>query len=145
MQPNRLSARPLVNFQNINSFKYSNQWIISAGNPDTLYFQVTNLDSCGLRYIAGLGTTNTPVQMQVSFPSIDCNSAFTLIAQQDPNDGSVWSVSIPSTNTPQTGNVNFKLFEGNSWRTFQVLQMLVVGYPESSGGDGTLPDSTFFF
>jgi hypothetical protein len=143
--PNRLSARPLLNWQNVNSFKYGNQWTISAGNPDTLYFQVTDLDQCGLRYLAGIGTSNMPVQMQVGFASIDCNQAFTLIAQQDPNDGSIWSVSIPSTNTPQTGNVNFRLFEGNSWKTFAVIQMLVVGYPENNGGDGTLPDSTFFF
>lgn len=142
--PSRLSARPIINFQNINSFKYANQWNIFAGDPNVLYFQVTDLDQCGLRYIAGLGTSNMPVGLKVMFPSIDCSQVLTLIAQQNPNDGSIWSVTIPTTNTPQTGNVNFQLFEGNSYKTFQGLQLLVVNYT-NDGSDPNLPDNTFFF
>ena len=56
--PSRLSARPIVNFQNVNSFKYANQWTVSAGNSNTLYFQLVDLDQCGLRYLAGIGSGN---------------------------------------------------------------------------------------
>jgi len=144
--PSRLAAKPIVNFQNINSFNYANQWIVSAGDSNVLYFQIINLDGCGcpLRYIPGIGSTNQPVGLKVTFPSIDCSQVLTLLAQQNPNDGSIWSVTIPTTSTPQTGNVNFQLFEGNSFKTFQGLQLLVVQY-NNNGGDGTLPDNTFFF
>jgi hypothetical protein len=145
----RLSAKAIVNFQNINSYKYANQWIVSAGNTNTLYFQLVDLDSacseeCSLRYIAGVGTSNQPTGIRVTFPSVDCNQVIVLLATQDPNDGSIWSVTIPSVKTPQTGAVQFQIFEGNNIRSFTVQQMMVVNY-QNSGGDGRLPDNTFFF
>jgi len=144
----RLSAKPVTNFQNINSFDYAPQWTVRAGDQTTLYFQLVNLDSCPSdcpqRYIAGLGASNMPVQVRVTFPSIDNNSVFTLVASQDPNDGSVFSVVIPYTSTPQTGNVRFVVYEGNNVKNFSVLQMVVVEYP-NDGSDGNLPDNTFFF
>lgn len=142
----RLSAKPIVNFQNINSFDYANQWIVRAGDQTTLYFQIVNLDSCPSecpqRYILGLGAQ--PVQVRVTFPSIDCNTQFTLIAQQDPNDGSVFSVVVPYTSQPGTGNVQFVVYQGNNISNFEVLQMMVVEY-SNSGSDGNISDNTFFF
>jgi hypothetical protein len=144
----RLSARPIIDFQNINSFQYANQWIIRAGDQTQLYFQIVNLDSCPedcpQRYILGLGASNQPVQVRVTFPSIDCNTTFTLIAQQDPNDGSVFSVVVPYTSQPQTGNVQFTVYQGNNINNFSVLQMMNVEW-SSDGSDGNLPDNTFFF
>lgn len=40
----RLSARAIVNYANINSFSYANQWIVNAGDPLILYFQIVDLD-----------------------------------------------------------------------------------------------------
>ena len=144
----RLSAKPIVNFQNINSFDYVSEWHVRAADQTTLYFQIVNLDGCPadcpLRYILGIGASNQPVQVRVTFPSIDCNSKFTLIANQDPNDGSVFSITIPYTSTPQTGNVQFIVYQGNNVSNFEVLQMIVVEY-SNSGSDGNLPDNTFFF
>lgn len=144
----RLSAKPIINFQNINSFNYAPQWTVRAGDQTILYFQLVNLDSCPaecpLRYIAGIGSTNTPAQVRVTFPSIDCNSQFTLIATQNSDDGSIFSVTVPYTNTPQTGNVRFMVYEGNNVSNFSVLQMIVVEYA-NDGSDGNLPDNTFFF
>lgn len=141
----RLSAKPIVAFQNVNSFKFANQWTVSAGDSSVLYFQLIDLDQCGLRYMAGVGEQNQPIQMNVMFPSIDCSQKFTLVATPlNCPDGSIWSVTIPTTQTPQTGNVQFQLFEGNSTKTFSVLQMIVVQYP-NDGGDGNLPDNTYFF
>ena len=144
----RLSAKPIKNFQNINSFDYSQEWIVRAGDQTALYFQLVDLDSCPsecpLRYIAGIGTSNQPVQVRVTFPSIDDSSKFTLIANQDPNDGSIFSIVIPYTSTPQTGNVQFVVYQGNNVANFNVLQMMVVQY-SNDGSDGNLPDNTFFF
>ena len=140
----RLSAKPIINFQNINSFKYSSQWIVQAGNTYTLYFQLIDLDQCNLRYLAGIGAQNQPTALRVFFPSIDCSQVIMLLAVQNPNDQSIWSVVIPSTNTPQTGAVKFVLFEGNTQTNFQVQQAIVVEYG-NDGNDGTLPDNTFFF
>lgn len=144
----RLSAKPIVNYSSVNSFSYANQWIISAANTNTLYFQLVNLDSgcgdCSLRYIPGIGTSNQPVALKVTFPSIDCTAVITMFATQPGGDGSIWSVSIPSTITPQSGAVLFQLFEGNNITSFRVEQMIAVNYNQS-GSDGSLPDNTFFF
>jgi len=148
----RLSAKPIVNYASINSFSYANQWIISASNTNTLYFQLINLDSgcangeCPLRYLPGVGVSNQPVGLKVTFPSIDCTQVITMFATQASTcgDASIWSVSIPSTITPQTGAVQFQLFEGNNISSFRVEQMIAVNY-NGSGSDGTLPDNTFFF
>jgi hypothetical protein len=146
----RLSARAIVGFQNINSFRYAEQWIVNAGDQYTLYFQLIDLDAscseeCPMRYIAGLGAGNQPVALRVHFASIDCAKAFTLLATQDPNDGSIFSVTVPYTSTPQSGNVSFQLYQGNNINTFTVLQMINVIYPMNQGSDGSLPDNTFFF
>lgn len=144
----RLSARAIVGWQNVNSFRYANQWIVNAGDQYTLYFQLIDLDAgcsdeCPTRYIAGLA--GQPVALRVHFASIDCAKAFTLLAIQDPNDGSIFSVTVPATSTPQSGNVGFQLFQGNNINTFTVLQLIDVIYPMNQGGDGSLPDNTFFF
>lgn len=143
--PSRLSAKPIVNFQNTNSFKFANQWAVSAGNSNTLYFQLVDLDQCGLRYIAGECVNGVPAAMRVTFPSCDNAQAFTLVASQNSCDGSIWSITIPSTSTPHSGNVLFQLFEGNNIQSFTVIQMIVVQNPDNNGSDGNLPDNTFFF
>jgi hypothetical protein len=143
--PNRLSAKPILNYQNVNSFKYGNQWSVSAGDSDTLYYQLVDLDQCGLRYIAGECTNGVPAAMRVTFPSCDNAQAFTLVASQVACDGSIWSITIPSTSTPHSGNVIFQLYEGNSLKSFTGLQFLVVGTPQNNGSDGNLPDNTIFF
>lgn len=146
----RLSARAIVGYQNINSFNYANQWIVNAGDSYILYFQLIDLDAgcpcdCPMRYIAGLGVGNQPVSLRVNFASIDCAKAFTLLATQNTSDGSIFSVAMPATSTPQSGNVAFQLFQGNNINTFTVLQLMNVVYPMNQGGDGSLPDNTFFF
>jgi hypothetical protein len=159
----RLTAKALVNFQNVNSFQYANQWNVNAGDTTTLYFQLADIDqgaynsiggpltyglpvaplsgNAGLRYIAGVGSSNQPVAMKVTFPSIDNSKTLTLAALQDPNDGSIFSVTIPSTLTPAGGNVVFKLTEGLNIKTFSALNLLAVSYPGADGSDGSLPNS----
>lgn len=158
----RLTAKALVNFQSINSFQYANQWIVRAGDTTTLYFQLVDLDqgayntvgalvfgapiqslsgNGGQRYVAGAGVGTTPVQLQVTFPSIDNSKTLKLVALQDSNDGSVFSVTVPATLTPAGGNVIFKLVEGTNAKSFSVLNLLAVEYPGADGSDGSLPNS----
>lgn len=155
----RLSAKAILNWANVNDFEYASQWIVRAGDPLSLYFQLVDLDkspiksvptqyfrggntsSPALRYLAGIGSNNQPVQVIVTFPSIDDRKVITLIATQpDSNDSSIWMVSVPASMQPGTGNVLFSVAEGNATRTFTVLQMIAVEYPGSDGCDGTNPN-----
>lgn len=154
----RLSARPIVNYANINNFDYANQWLIRAGDPLTLYFQIIDLDqgpaavignlgfsnifgtgsqlqgNVGLRYIVGMGSANQPYQVQVYFPSIDNAAQITAIATPaDAADLSIWKITIPPTQQPNGGNIQFSVNEGSATRRFNVLNMLAVEYPQNDG------------
>lgn len=166
----RLSARAIINYNNINSFAYSQSWIVRNGESNTLYFQLIDLDQAsvtaipgaaivgyyaapilapvqnpGLRHLTGVGTGNTPVQVRVIFPSIDDAKRIDLIAvQADPNDSSIFGVSIPTTVTPNSGAVHFIVAEGNNVRRFSVDGMIQVEFPTNSGCDGIIPNKPFF-
>ncbi|NJO48115.1 MAG: hypothetical protein HC840_00200 [Leptolyngbyaceae cyanobacterium RM2_2_4] len=153
----RLSARPLLNYVNVNNFSYGNQWIIRAGDPNTLYFQVFDLDqgpasvvgapnpvfgfqgsaslagNIGLRYMVGVGSGNTPAGITVTVPSIDDTQVINLQAVQDPNDKSIWSVTLGPNHKPGSGNVQFAVAEGNSIRRFSALNVLGVEDPTNDG------------
>lgn len=143
----RLSAKAVVNFANVNNFQTENQWFIRAGEPNTLYFQLVDLDQAALRYLAGIGSSNQPFQVTVTFPSIDNAKKFSVIATQaDTNDSSLWAVSLSSVQIPASGNVQFSVAQGTTIRNFNVLNFLSVEYPTNDGSDGCLPDrGTFTF
>jgi hypothetical protein len=148
----RLSARVITNFATVNQFSYAAQWAVRAGDPNTLYFQIVDLDQVtlanisgaaliggffnvppaqasviGLRYMVGVGGGNQPASIQVTFPSIDDAQVINLTAvQADPNDASIWKVTIPPSKTPNSGNVQFAVFEGSNIRRFSVLNMISV-------------------
>lgn len=152
----RLSARPLLNYANVNSFSYGNQWIIRSGDPNTMYFQIVDLDqgpanvigqfapanqfganstlsgNIGLRYMVGVNAT--PAAITVTFPSIDDTQVINATAVQDPNDKSIWSVTLGPNQQPASGNVQFAVAEGNSTRRFSVLNILNV---ENTFNDGS--------
>lgn len=153
----RLSARPLLNYVNVNNFSYGNQWIIRAGDPNTLYFQVVDLDqgpasvvgapnpifgfqgsaalagNIGLRYMVGVGVGNQPAGITVTFPSIDDTQVIAVQAIQETDDKSIWKVVLGPNQKPNTGNVQFAVSEGNSIRRFSALQLLAVEYPQNEG------------
>lgn len=151
----RLSAKPIKSFGNINYFSYGNQWYVRAGDPNTLYFQLIDIDqavsgngqgmgvfsgispvgtSAGQRYLVGVGTDNQPFSVSVIFMSIDDSGSITIPAvQADPNDSSIWKITIPSSQIPGGGNVQFAITEGSSIRRFSVLNMLAVEFPENDG------------
>lgn len=150
----RLTARPLLNYANVNSFSYGNQWIIRSGDPNTMYFQIVDLDqgpanvigqfapanqfganstlsgNIGLRYMVGVSGV---AAITVTFPSIDDTAVITATAVQDPNDKSIWSVTLGPNQQPASGNVQFAVAEGNSIRRFSALNILSV---ENTFNDG---------
>lgn len=137
----RLSAKALVNWATVNNFDYANQWLIRAGEKNILYFQLFDLEQCDqLRYVAGVGVSNQPASIVVTFLSIDSTKVIQAIATQDPNDGSIWSVTLSSSQIPQGGNVKFTLTEGTIIRNFSVLALLGVEYPGNEGSDCPIPD-----
>lgn len=133
----RISAKALIPFNNVNSYSTANQWQIRSGEPNTLYFQLVDLDQDSLRYIAGVGSA---AGVQVIFPSIDDNAVITATATVNANDPSIWSVSLSSVQSPFSGNVQFVVTEGSVTRRFNVVNMISVENPQNVGCDGTLPN-----
>ena len=141
----RLSANLILNYANVNQFGFQDQWQVRAGDPNTLYFQLIDLDQgsnpsgtrdcqCFLRYLLGIGTQNLPYGVTVTFPSIDDSKTITATAVQvDANDSSVWAVKILSSQQPGSGNVIFTVTEGSTTRTFKVMNALAVEYPGNDG------------
>jgi hypothetical protein len=121
----RLTAQPITIFNNINSFTLGSEWIIRAGDPNTLYFQLFDLDANDQRHLTGLNG-NTPVVVTVTFPSIDDNQVITKTATVDSNDTSVFNITLLNTDYPAGGNVFFSVTEGSVTRTFPVINMLSV-------------------
>src|SRR5665213_443132 len=126
----RLSANLIVNYANINQFSYTNQWQIRLGDPNTLYFQLVDLDqninntngsngqnlngpTSSLRYIAGCMEVNQPASVQVTFCSIDDTKTLTVqaVPADSDCDGSVWSVSLSGTQAVNSGNILFSVKE----------------------------------
>lgn len=150
----RLSAKAIVTYGNINVFQYGNQWTIRSGDPVTLYFQLVDLDQSvpvqsnslftgltsvgnlyGLRYLAGIGGSNQPYSLTLTFPSTDDTKVITVAAvQADANDSSLWKVTLTANQLPASGNVQFALTEGTVTRRFFVVNLLAVEQATMCGG-----------
>jgi len=147
----RLSANLVINYANVNQFGYANQWIVRSGDPNSLYFQLVDLDqninntngsngqnqngpTSSLRYMAGCGAANLPVSVQVQFCSIDDSKALVIQAQQaDGCDGSVWLVKLSGTQAVNSGNVFISVKEGSVTRTFKLMNALAVEFNSTCG------------
>lgn len=146
----RLTSTSIIKFSNINDFHTASQWMIRASDPSTQYFQLFDLDNTSTspynalnsgffnaaiqsspqRYIAGVGSSNQPATMTVTFPSLDPTLTLTYSATQDPNDGSVWHFDLPGYASagvaPSSGNVIFSLTQGSKTMTWVVQNMIAV-------------------
>lgn len=149
-----LSAKAIINWCNVNFYTLGNNWTINVGDPITLYFQVIDISqaiqgnnqgygifsgitpvgtTAGLRYLVGIGMSNQPYGITVTFPSVDRTRVLTYTAiQADANDSSIWQVTLPASAIPAGGNVQFAVQEGNNVRRFNVLNMLAV-LPTNNG------------
>lgn len=152
----RLSAKPIINWSNVNMYSFGNQWIVRQGDPLTLYFQILDQDQAiqgngagfgvvfsgiaplgttdGLRYLLGVGSANQPYGITVTFPSIDNTKILSYTAvQADANDSSIWKVTLPASQSPAGGNVQFAIQEGTTIRRFSVMSMIAVEDPQNNG------------
>lgn len=146
----RLTSVPIINFANINDFQTASQWTVRATDPQTLYFQLFDLDNVDTvpysapfnfgffginqtnpqRFMAGIDSGTQPVVMTVTFPSLDPSLSFTYTATQDPNDKSVFSIVLPGYISagvaPASGNVQFSLTMGTKTYNWVVQNMIAV-------------------
>lgn len=151
----QLQAKPIITWCDVNRYTYGNQWTVNSGDPLKLYFQIVDVDqaipsngptfsifsgvtavntTAGLRYLLGIGSQNQPFLVKVTFPSIDPNQLVTYTAvQADPNDSSLWVVTVPASQAVSGGNVQFSVYEGSNIRRFTVQNMLAVLFPTSVG------------
>ena len=150
----RLTARAISSYNTANSYYFGNQWSVNAGDANTLYFQIVDLDQGpsafpgipyshlppgsqpGLRYLVGLNLqTADPRSVTVTFPSINPALTIALSASQvTPADASLWSVTIPSAAQPAGGNVLFSIMENGAVRSFSALNLLAVEFNGTQGG-----------
>lgn len=132
----KLSAKAIVTYNTVNSFSFGNQWSIRAGEANTLYFQIIDLDQDSLRYLVGYGVNNQPASINVTFPSVDDDAVITVAATQvDAADTSLWQIDLTDTQVPHSGNVIFAITEGTKTRRFSALQFLTVDQVGGLGGD----------
>jgi len=119
----RLSCKPLISFANINQFVAATEWVIRKGEPNSLYFQLVDLDQGGLRYMP----TDASYGVVVTFPAL--NTAGTIVrtaVQASVLDRSIWRVDLLSTDVPSSGNVWVAVSEAGVVRRFSLLDGLRV-------------------
>lgn len=129
-----LSAKPLKNVMNINSWQYCNAWMVSSGQPFDLYFQLVDLEKdtaispkggftdTNIRYIPQ-GTTSA----QVVFDALDDDEVITVNASQPfADDKSIWKISLLSTQVPNSGNVKVIVTEAGVVKSFIMKQAVSV-------------------
>jgi hypothetical protein len=129
----RLYAKAITTFNTSNSFKLGNQWTIRSDEPNTLYFQLVDLDQDSLRYIAGIGGSNQPVEVKATFPSIDDDAEIIKTATVDANDASIWKIELADDEVPASGNVIFSVKEGTTTRRFSALAFIAVENTDNQG------------
>lgn len=131
----RLSAVAITNFYSVNMFTTDDQWAIRSGEPNTLYFQLVDLDNtdCDGKNPRRFVPLSTVTTMSVTFPSINSGSAITVSASQDSTDKSIWSISLTNVQVPASGNVLFSITQDSVTRTFGVGNFITVEIPGNEG------------
>lgn len=125
-----LSARLLNDVASVNSWEPAEVAEFTAGDTVDVYFVLidSSLDKAiqgfspaGRRYVPATGAT-----MSVTVESVDDSQAITRLATQPfPQDGSIWKLSILSTDTISgTANLRLRLTEGGVVKTGLVKNAL---------------------
>ena len=114
----RLGVKTLKNYINVNSFDESSEWVVRENEANTLYFRLIDLDNDSLRYISKA----TVLSVSVTFPSIDDDEEFTVVATNpDPDDKSIFSIDIADDQVPASGNFKVSVTEDGVTKQFSVL------------------------
>lgn len=115
-----LSARILTDVANVNNFRYANQARFTAGDPQTIYFQLldatqdSDRNPPGRRYVPLAGAL-----VQVTIGLIDQTKQIIRAASQafPTSDPSIWALTIFSTDQLRgMYDLRFQLTEGLSVR-----------------------------
>ena len=127
----RLNARMLKNVASVNQWEYANEAHAQEGQVNDIYIQLVDLDKLPqidksvvlpefpLRHIPQYTTS---VALEVTFESIDDAAEFSIAGSKPfPQDESIWKFTLSSTQTPQSGNVKFKLTTDGSDKYFLVI------------------------
>lgn len=126
----KLSAKFLKNVANVNNFQYADQWDISEGSAQRLYFQIVDKLKEDLRYMSQA----TAVSVTVTFLSIDDDSEIVKTATQAfADDKSIYYIDLASDEVPNSGAVRFSIDEDGEERKFRVEQAIVVDLLEAGG------------
>jgi hypothetical protein len=118
-----LSAKILTDVNSVNSFEFVERLQVVEGDAFSLYLQLAD-SSKGLRYVPAVGSTLTVV-----LDNIDANKKVSRSATQPySGDGSIWSVSVLSSDPILAGTVHVKLtlVESGSTRKGIVLNAIAV-------------------
>jgi hypothetical protein len=126
----KLSAKFLKNVANVNNFQYADQWDISEGSAQRLYFQIVDKLKEDLRYMSQA----TVVSVTVTFLSIDDDSEITKSATQAfADDKSIYYIDLAADEVPNSGAVQFSITEDGEERKFRVEQAIVVDLLNAGG------------
>lgn len=129
----RLSAKSLKNVENLNTFQYTNQWIVrqdgNSGEEQSLYFQLVDLDKDGIRYMPEVGAV-----VVVTFPDLDQTvQAVKTAVNPFAEDRSIFRIDLTVLDIIASGNVKFQITEGSKVKKFSVTNMVTVELLNTGG------------
>ena len=121
----RINAKILKNVANVNNWQYVSQANIQEGQANELYFQLVDLDiipnnedqsvslpASPMRYIP----QGTAISVEITFPALrsegdDAGAEQFAVAASQPfsDDGSIWKISLTSSQLPKSGSLTVKL------------------------------------
>lgn len=126
----RISAKPLKNYQNVNSFQQTTEWTIRKGEPNRLYLQLVDAEQDGLRYLP----TDLSYSVSMTFPALNASNVIVKsAAQASALDNSIWYVDLSSTDNAFTGSVQISVTEGSVVRNFSLTSSLNVELLSNGG------------
>lgn len=131
----RINAKMLRNVSGLNHWEYASEAFLQEGQINEFYLQLVDLNKIQpaeksksqpdfpLRYI----TQAAVASLVVTFPALDSGDQFDIVATQPfADDKSIWKVTIPSTQTPSSGNITVSFTEDGVQKTFVVRNAIRV-------------------
>jgi hypothetical protein len=140
----RINAKIIKNVNNVNSWVFANQAFMTQDQANTMYIQIVDLDQSSdpsveksqsfpqfpVRYIP----QGTSVGIEATFPALEDDEKFTITGTQPfAQDRSIWRFDLSAVQVPSSGNVDFKLTEDGSSKSFKVKNAVQLD-PTSIGG-----------
>ena len=107
----RLSAKTLKNVENLNTYAYSNQWIVrqdgNTGEQQSVYLQLVDLDKDSIRYIPSASSVIT-----VTFPDLEEEMTVQKTASFPfADDRSILKIDLTVADVINSGNIKISITE----------------------------------